>query len=504
MKAHWHQFYPPGVRFQLTLWYIGVSALLVSLCAFVFYMIFEYHLATNFDTELHLRTQQIANVLTVSHGQLNTTDIVYELSQLDVNAAYVNDQLGQDKLSVKPNKNDQPRDLFVRVLDTNTRIIYASSNFHQLSLDRASAQDPLHGNPWHGTVDDDYNQSVRVYSTMLVWNKHIVGIIQIGQSLETLNAQLRSVLTTLILLCLILLVFSGLVSYWLSARAFKPIHHLARTARAINARDLHKRVPLPKARDEVYDLTMIFNQMIGRLEEAFAQQRRFVADASHELRTPVTVIRNMTEVALSRSERPEEYAPVLEAVNEEVERLGRLINDLLALARVDEQKIQLDYEPVRLDFLATDVIESMEALAQENDIVLRSGTLQPASVLGDAARLIQIIMSLVDNALKYTNAGDVSPFRWRPARVMCISVCKIPALASRRKTESISLSASTAPIPRAPKPWVGMDWGFQLLTGWCDCKKGWSRWKANQVRDRPSWLLCLCVKVKRRCKFICS
>jgi signal transduction histidine kinase len=145
--------------------------------------------------------------------------------------------------------------------------------------------------------------------------------------------------------------------------------------------------------------------MIERLEKAFVQQRRFVADASHELRTPVTVVRSMTEVALSQPGSSEDYMGVLREVNAEAERLGRLINDLLALARADERQAQFEVDSVRLDLLAIDTVESLESLAIERDITLSFQTAEPVTVRGDAARLIQVIISLVDNALTYTNAG---------------------------------------------------------------------------------------------------
>ncbi len=202
-----------------------------------------------------------------------------------------------------------------------------------------------------------------------------------------------------------ILALSACVSYWLAGRAFKSIHRLTRTAREISATDLHQRVPVPLPRDEVQDPSIIFNQMIARLERSFTQQRRFVADASHELRTPVSVIRNMTEIALSQPSTAEDYLAVLREVHAESERLGRLISDMLTLARADEQQVQLDREPVRLDLLSADVVDSLESLAAERKISLRVARLAPATVLGDTARLIQVIMSLVDNALTYTNPG---------------------------------------------------------------------------------------------------
>ncbi len=201
------------------------------------------------------------------------------------------------------------------------------------------------------------------------------------------------------------LLLSAFGSYWLAKPAFRPIHRLTRTARDIKAGDLHRRVPVPKARDEVHDLALTLNEMIGRLNQAFTQQRRFVADASHELRTPVTVIRSVTDVALAQPLSLEEYFAVLRDVNAEAERLSQLINVLLALARADEGQVQLDREPVRLDLLAFDVALTIEPLAVERGITLQVEKLEPATVMGDTARLIQAMMGLVDNALTYTNAG---------------------------------------------------------------------------------------------------
>jgi heavy metal sensor kinase len=244
---------------------------------------------------------------------------------------------------------------------------------------------------------------------MLVSQSKTVGVVQVGQALGNLDATLNHILFGLFIITPFMLIFSAFVSYWLAGRAFFPIRYLAQAAREIGAKDLHQRVPVPIARDEVQELAIIFNDMIRRLEKAFSQQHRFVSDASHELRTPVSVIRNMTDVSLAHATSVDEYRHVLQEVNSEAERLGHLINDLLALARADEGQIKLDCEPVRIDLLTSDVVESMAPLAAERGLILRVQHVQPATTMGDAARLIQVIMGLVDNALAYTNpGGDIS------------------------------------------------------------------------------------------------
>jgi two-component system OmpR family sensor kinase len=239
----------------------------------------------------------------------------------------------------------------------------------------------------------------------LVENGKVFGVVQVGEPLASLDTTLRSILIEFLLIVPFVLLFGALGSYWLAARAFGPIHRLTRTAQHIEAEDLHQRVPVPRARDEVQDLALTFNEMIERLDKAFTQQRRFVADASHELRTPVAAIRSMTDVVLAQGASQEEYVNVLSEVNVVTERLGHLINDLLTLARADEGQVLLERKPVRLDLLAADVAESTESLATERDITVEVDAQEPVLVLGDEVRLIQVILNLLQNALSYTNAG---------------------------------------------------------------------------------------------------
>jgi len=401
---------PPGVRIQLTLWYTVVSAALMLLFGVAFYSALQQTLATNFDTALRLRSQQIAEEVTVKNGQLTVDNILDELPELDATAAII-DHVDKDSLSSapaidSPASDDQPasvHSLLVRIFDTQGHIIYDTPTFAKLTLPAESMTNPLHNRAWNATITNASGQPVRIYSTMLVSQNRIFGVVQVGESLAKLNTTLNHILLGLLIVTPFVLALSAYGSYWLSGRAFRPIRRLAHTAREISATDLHQRVPVPFAKDEVQDLALIFNQMISRLERAFSQQRRFVADASHELRTPVAVIRSLTEVAISHPSSAEDSSLVLREVNSESERLGRLINDLLSLARADEGQIQLDHEPVRLDLLASDVVESLTPLAQEKHITLQPGTLASATVMGDAARLIQIMMGLVDNALNYTN-----------------------------------------------------------------------------------------------------
>jgi signal transduction histidine kinase len=162
---------------------------------------------------------------------------------------------------------------------------------------------------------------------------------------------------------------------------------------------------VPPVRDEVQYLAMTLNSMLDSLDQAFSRQRQFVADASHELRTPVAVIRNKAGVALLEPPRLDETVTALQEIRTETERLTFLLTDLLTLARGDEGRARFGREVVQLDRLVETVAATTEVLADERRIQLALQIPHPVTVVGDEARLIQVVMNLLDNAIRYTKPG---------------------------------------------------------------------------------------------------
>jgi signal transduction histidine kinase len=145
--------------------------------------------------------------------------------------------------------------------------------------------------------------------------------------------------------------------------------------------------------------------MLDSLDQAFSRQRQFVADASHELRTPVAVIRNTAGVALLEPPRLDETVTALREIRTETERLTLLLTDLLTLARGDEGQARFEQEVVQFDHLVETVTATTDGLAAERGIQLAVQIPHPVQLLGDEARLIQVVMNLLDNAIRYTNPG---------------------------------------------------------------------------------------------------
>ena len=208
---------------------------------------------------------------------------------------------------------------------------------------------------------------------------------------------------------LALVVIFALAGGWiLTRRSLRPIDTMTRKARRIGASRLGNRLPRSGTGDELDRLAETLNEMLGRIEEHVARVRQFTADASHEFRSPLAALRGMAEVALSKPRSADELREVIESSIEQYDRLQRLAEDLLLLARADVNRAALKRETVRLDQVVRDASELYAPLAEEAGLKLEVCTLPRVELLGDGGRLRQMVGNLIDNAIKYSrDSGDI-------------------------------------------------------------------------------------------------
>jgi two-component system, OmpR family, heavy metal sensor histidine kinase CusS len=199
--------------------------------------------------------------------------------------------------------------------------------------------------------------------------------------------------------------------YWLARKALAPVDRMAATAAEITSSRLDRRLATPDSHDELGRLATTFNDMIARLQRSFEEVRRFTADAAHELRTPLALMRTEAEVALRSPRSPEQDSRVLENLLEEIDRLTRLIAQLLFLCREDAGVATGDRQPVRLDEVIREVADHVQVAALEKGLCLKLDDPASCRVLGDADRLRQLVFNLLDNAIKYTPAGGTITVR---------------------------------------------------------------------------------------------
>ena len=194
---------------------------------------------------------------------------------------------------------------------------------------------------------------------------------------------------------------------WIARRALEPVDRIITEVRAISdGRSLHRRLAVPRVKDELGRLADTLNQMMERLERSFAALRRFTADASHELKTPLTVLRAGVERVITHPAAPPEMLPVIEETLAEINRMTELVDALLTLARADEGRADLHREAVDLRAVIDEVRETGELLAEHGGVTMEVATPAGPVVLPvDRSRIRELILNLVENAVKYTPRG---------------------------------------------------------------------------------------------------
>jgi heavy metal sensor kinase len=192
---------------------------------------------------------------------------------------------------------------------------------------------------------------------------------------------------------------------FLVGRALKPVAQIARSAEHITLHNLNERLPLTDTGDELEHLSRALNRMIGRLNEAFDQNRRFLADASHELRTPLAALRGEMEGVIEQARALPELRDRAGSALEEVDRLVKIVDALFAISRLDAGESQPSWERFDLAPLAAGTTEQMSLLAEDKGIGVACNAEREVSVEGDRARIKQVVVNLLDNAIKYTPPG---------------------------------------------------------------------------------------------------
>jgi signal transduction histidine kinase len=210
---------------------------------------------------------------------------------------------------------------------------------------------------------------------------------------------------------IVLLTVDGWLAYWLAGRVLRPVHKIASLARKISEHDLHRRLDVRAPDDELGELVTTFNEMLARLEESFEGLRRFTADASHELRSPLAVMRSELERGLARSRTAEGYREVLEWVLGDVEHMGRLLDQILVLTRADAGTLRLARESIDVADFLYESAARWGGTAEAHGVSIEVEAPASGFVLADKTLLRRTLDSMLDNAIRHAPPGSVVHMR---------------------------------------------------------------------------------------------
>lgn len=296
---------------------------------------------------------------------------------------------------------DLPANIYVQAWARNDVLLSSSANISQYTqpIDPlgARALAPIYRDV---TIGD---AGMRVLTVPLQATKRTVGFLQLGVVLDVVQATQRTLLVVLLVGTLIALSLVGLAAWFSTQQALAPLESVTQVALQITkADDLSRRIPYDgPAEDEIGRLITSFNETLSRLEGLFNTQRRFLTDVGHELRTPLTVIKGNTSLLRMLNCTDEES---LSSIESEVDRLTRLVGDLLLLAQAEQGKLPLVPGLVELDTLMLEALQQMKVLARDR-LALRLGDIDQVLVCGDRDKLKQVLVNLIGNAINYTPAG---------------------------------------------------------------------------------------------------
>ena len=381
-----------SIRSQLTIWYAVVLALIFVVSDIILYRSFKMSLTDTMDQTLYTAAEEVETaIFKVPKEKWQTT-----IKQLE--------------------RGFLVNRLFIQVLEISTekaggfriaaRSGVLSGNISQQKVwEELSHQLPAKPVYMNVTQESPAIHPLRIilYPVQQEGNKEY--LIQVGTSLKKIFSTLEDFLTILLFSGPILLFVSVLGGYLILTRVLQPMKAVVKTAQKITTEDLSLRIESKNQENEIGQLITTFNEMISRLERSVLQIKQFSSDASHDLKTPLTVIRGEIDIALRKNRPPAEYIKTLKSVGEEAKKLERVIDNLLFLSRMDSRDYQRSFEKVHLDEIFLEVFEKTASIANEKELAYVIEKMERIPMQGDPILLSRLLMNLVDNAIKYTPRG---------------------------------------------------------------------------------------------------
>jgi heavy metal sensor kinase len=372
-----------SISFRLVAWYAGLlTGIFLLLCA-VLYFDVRHFLEKDLRQSQLRRAHQIASTLLVHVKQTGEPYVA-----------------SQTKDWYEPEINDR----FIRITRADGTLVYASGAPKDGSFDPAEvpALPQSSQTEFYQKLKLSGNKTLLVAALNFQSADDPAYLVEFGQLLDPVETMLNHLFLQLVWGLPLAVIIIAVGGYMLVRRALTPVEQITRAAERITQHNLSERLPVSSTGDELERLSVSLNRMITRLDDAFQNSKRFVADASHDLRTPLTILRGELENFAEDERLDSELRDRVGSMLEEVVHLGKIVEQLFTLSRLDAGEAQTEWTRFDLTELAQTTAEQMNLLAEDKGISISCDVGQPVSVKGNRVRLKQVVVNLLDNAIKYT------------------------------------------------------------------------------------------------------
>jgi heavy metal sensor kinase len=373
-----------SIRFRLTAWYGGILVVLGLVFGAYCYWRLDHFLSLYLTELFSHRAERIADTLLANVGRRGD--------------AYVGSEI---ETRYAPEANDR----FIRVTKGDGTVVYISGQPNDQSFVPEEVPWPAKTLSSVSSGIVDAGRHDLLIATVPFATGQQKYLVEVGGSTKPIKSVLRRFLVSFLIGLVVVLALAIWGGFWVIKWALAPVKIITATAQQITSHHLDKRLPVVETGDEIASLSKTLNQMICRLDESFQSINRFTADASHELRTPLTIIRGELETWLLDKSLSNNVRETIYSLVEETENLSKIVECLLSLSRLDAGSAQMERVRLNLADLVSTTTDQMAPLADEKHVTLTSRAHGLVEVEGDRVRLKQVVVNLLDNAIKYTPEG---------------------------------------------------------------------------------------------------
>jgi len=397
-----------NIRFKIVFWYTLALAIIISL--------FSISLYSNFKSNLYIDLDDLLQ--SKAEGIVDSIDTYWETEKIDALKAGVTEDVFSKINNINfikvaqrwvKEKSNDPKlmNIIVQIFDAKGNNIASSKNIPNIAvLSKEDLNYVLKGNGHFDNFNVELPAkkilALRRLTIPVIENGKVVYIVQVASPLTQIFAVLNRLRFTLFLLLPVAIFLTGVVGLLLAEFTLRPLRKIIKTVRQITAENLKLRVDLPDTKDEIKKLADTFNDMLEKLDKSFSLQQQFIHDVSHELRTPLTILKGELEVTLKKVRSQKEYESILFSSLEELNKINRIIENLLMLARFDNREVNFEIKPLNLNQLIQNILDDIKILSNQKDIQMNFSPAETIILEADENQLRRAILNILDNAIKYT------------------------------------------------------------------------------------------------------